>query len=96
MDTKKIVSIAMTSFFAITTLSISLNSNDAAAAKKTNQDASDKMEKCYGIAKAGLNECQTATASCAGSSTKDKQGDAFIFVQKGLCSRIVDGSLKPR
>ena len=28
-------------------------------------------EKCYGIAKAGKNDCQTVTHSCAGTSTKD-------------------------
>jgi uncharacterized membrane protein len=52
------------------------------------------MEKCYGIVKKGMNDCATATASCAGSSTKDKQKDAFLFMPKGLCQKIVDGSLK--
>lgn len=50
-------------------------------------------EKCYGIVKAGLNDCATATASCAGSSTKDRQNDAFVFVPKGLCQKIVGGNL---
>ena len=30
-----------------------------------------QAEKCYGVAKAGLNDCQTATHSCAGTSTKN-------------------------
>jgi uncharacterized membrane protein len=50
-----------------------------------------EQEKCYGIVKAGSNDCRTATASCAGSSTKDKQPDAFILLPKGICERIVDG-----
>ncbi len=32
-------------------------------------------EKCYGIAKAGKNDCQTATHSCAGTSTADAAGE---------------------
>lgn len=55
---------------------------------------SPEMEKCYGIVKIGLNDCATATASCAGSSTKDNQKDAFLFMPKGLCEKIVGGSLK--
>ena len=31
------------------------------------------MEKCYGVAKAGKNDCQTANSSCAGTSKKDAQ-----------------------
>ena len=53
-------------------------------------------EKCFGIAKAGKNDCQTANSSCAGTSKRDKQGDAWIYVPKGTCERLVDGSLQPR
>lgn len=54
-----------------------------------------KIEKCYGVAKAGGNDCQTATASCAGSSTKDGDKAAFIAVPKGTCERLAAGSLNP-
>lgn len=57
--------------------------------------ADKNMEQCYGIVKAGLNDCQTSTQSCAGSSKTDRQGDAFLFVPKGTCNKIVGGSLKP-
>lgn len=57
--------------------------------------AADNMEKCYGIAKKGMNDCQTKTASCAGSATTDNQKDAFLFLPKGDCEKIVGGSLKP-
>jgi uncharacterized membrane protein len=50
-------------------------------------------EKCYGIVKAGMSDCQTATQSCAGSATANSQPDAFIFVPKGLCAKIVGGNL---
>ena len=51
------------------------------------------MEKCYGVAKAGKNDCQTATSSCAGTSKKDAQKDAWLAVPKGACEKIAGGSL---
>jgi uncharacterized membrane protein len=53
-----------------------------------------KFEKCYGVVKAGKNDCQTNTSSCAGTSKTDKQADAWIFVPAGTCSKIVDGTAK--
>jgi uncharacterized membrane protein len=53
-------------------------------------------EKCYGITKAGKNDCQTANSSCAGTSKRDKQGDAWIYVPKGTCEKLADGSLQPK
>jgi uncharacterized membrane protein len=50
-------------------------------------------EKCYGVVKAGMNDCATATASCASSATKDGQADAFILLPKGICERLVGGQL---
>lgn len=56
-----------------------------------------KLEKCYGVAKAGQNDCKAGPGtSCAGSSTKDAQKDAWMFVAKGSCEKIVGGSLKPK
>lgn len=52
------------------------------------------VEKCYGIVKAGQNDCATANSSCAGTSTSDGQKDAWIFVPKGTCEKIVGSSLK--
>lgn len=42
-----------------------------------------------------MNDYATATTSCADSATKDKQRDAFVFMPKGLCEKIVGGNLKP-
>ncbi|MES2216931.1 MAG: DUF2282 domain-containing protein [Pseudomonadota bacterium] len=53
------------------------------------------MEKCYGIAKSGLNDCGTPSNSgCAGSSKIDGDKAAWIYVPKGTCNKIVGGSLK--
>lgn len=58
------------------------------------QDA--KQEKCYGISKAGKNDCQTAASSCAGTQKKDAQADAWIYVPAGTCAKIVGGSSTPK
>ena len=52
------------------------------------------MEKCYGVAKAGQNDCAAGPGtSCAGTSTKDAQANAWMFVAKGTCEKLVGGSL---
>ena len=58
--------------------------------------AQGNMEKCYGIAKAGKNDCQTATSSCAGTSKKDGQTDAWLSVPAGACAKINGGMLTPK
>ena len=59
--------------------------------------AKDKMEKCYGIAIAGKNDCAAGPGtSCAGTSTKDGQGNAWMYVPKGTCEKVVGGSLTPK
>ena len=55
-----------------------------------------EAEKCYGMAKAGKNDCQTASSSCAGTSKKDGQGDAWIYTPAGTCDKLVGGSLKSK
>ena len=64
-----------------------------AAAPVATADAGADMEKCYGVSKKGMNDCATAGHSCAGSAVKDNQGDAFLMMPKGLCEKIVGGSL---
>jgi uncharacterized membrane protein len=51
-----------------------------------------EQEKCYGVAKAGKNDCATKTSSCAGTSKQDSQKDSFVVVPKGLCDKLAGGS----
>ncbi|MBY6216778.1 DUF2282 domain-containing protein [Qipengyuania aquimaris] len=72
----------------------SMIATPAAAQKKP------AMEKCYGVAKAGQNDCAAGPGtSCAGTSTRDYQGNAWKLVPKGSCESIETpkgkGSLKP-
>ena len=55
-----------------------------------------EAEKCFGVAKAGKNDCQTTNSSCAGTSKRDSQGDAWVYTPKGSCDKIVNGSLQPK
>jgi uncharacterized membrane protein len=54
-----------------------------------------QAEKCYGVAKAGLNDCQTATHSCAGTATKDMDPASWIYVPSGTCAKIAGGNMQP-
>ena len=53
-------------------------------------------EKCYGVAAAGQNDCQTANNACAGQVTDAGKGDAWIYVPTGTCEKINGGSLEPK
>ncbi|MBA3562589.1 MAG: DUF2282 domain-containing protein [Gammaproteobacteria bacterium] len=68
-----------------------------AAAQDQNKE---KMEKCYGVALGGKNDCAAGPGTtCAGSSTIDYQSNAWKYVPAGTCSDIDTphggGSLKP-
>ncbi len=45
-------------------------------------------EKCYGIAKAGQNDCGTAQHTCAGKAKKDSAADEWKYVAKGTCEKL--------
>jgi uncharacterized membrane protein len=78
-----------------TSLMIAIGAALAVAPLASVADAAEN-EKCYGIAAAGKNDCQTATSSCAGTATADSQGDAWIYVPAGTCEKIAGGSLEPK
>ena len=47
-------------------------------------------EKCYGIAKAGQNDCAnlSGTHSCAGQSKAEMGTDEWKYVAKGTCAKL--------
>jgi uncharacterized membrane protein len=53
----------------------------------------DQTEKCYGLAKAGKNDCAGTAHACQGQSKKDADGKEWVKLPKGTCERIVGGSL---
>ncbi len=48
--------------------------------------AEDAMEKCFGVALAGQNDCKAGEGTtCAGTSKVDYQGNSFKLVPAGTC-----------
>ena len=78
-----------------TTLTIAAALGTALLLAAQVQAQTPATEKCFGVAKAGKNDCQTATSSCAGTSRRDAQKDAWLSVPKGVCEKISGGSLMP-
>ena len=54
----------------------------------------DGLEKCYGVAKAGMNDCKSGKHGCKGKAKKDGEKDSFLMVPKGTCDKIAGGSTK--
>lgn len=82
-----------TSAFALKTAVSSLLALGLAAGALPAHAAKGDNEKCAGVAKAGKNDCATASSACAGTAKTDGQKDAWIYVPKGTCEKIVGGSV---
>jgi uncharacterized membrane protein len=84
MKTKTaLISTAVTSLIAFGALTMSAQAADEAG-----------TEKCYGIAKAGKNDCAANGHACAGQSKTNGDKKEWIKVPAGTCDRIVGGSTK--
>jgi uncharacterized membrane protein len=58
------------------------------------------MDKCFGIATKGSNDCAAGPGTtCAGTASSDYLGNAWKYVPKGTCATIVTprgkGSIEP-
>ncbi len=51
------------------------------------------QERCFGIVKKGMNSCRTEYHACAGLAKKNSGSHEWIDVPKGMCKKIVGGSL---
>ncbi len=53
-------------------------------------DTKPPQEKCFGVAKAGDNDCATASGShsCAGQAKADNAADDWKYVAKGTCKSL--------
>ena len=79
---------------------LALGANAATARPQPTADQERGMDKCFGVAKAGQNDCAAGPGTtCAGTSTRDYQGNAWKLVAKGTCTSIQTpkgaGSLTP-
>ena len=74
---------------AITALAFSAGAASTASAQAG-------KERCYGVAKAGQNDCAAGPGTtCAGTSKVDWQGNAWKYVEAGACAKM-GGSLQVR
>lgn len=64
---------------------------NASAAGQMGTAANDQ-EKCYGVAKAGQNDCGTSVHGCAGQAAVDHDPAEWKMVPKGSCTKA-GGSL---
>lgn len=81
-------------------LGMAVVASSANAQQQPTADMMKNMEKCYGVALAGKNDCKAGKGTtCAGTSKVDYQGNAWKFVPKGTCTSIRTpkgmGSLAP-
>ncbi len=77
-NTKVIIQSAIAGVIALGVLGAS----PAFAAKGDN-------EKCAGVVKAGKNDCGTSKNSCAGQVKTDSDAEAWVYLPKGTCEKIV-------
>lgn len=66
------------------------------AGAATASAAEPAQEKCFGVAKAGQNDCGSKYSkhSCAGQSKMDNDPNDFKLVPKGSCETM-GGKLRP-
>ena len=71
-------------------LALTLATRVAGVAHADNQDAKKPaVEKCWGVAKAGQNDCAAGPGTtCAGTAKADYQKNAWKNVPAGTCTSI--------
>ena len=74
---------------ALTLSAAALALSATAAFAQNAGGAQPAKERCYGVAKAGQNDCAAGPGTtCAGTSKKDFQGDAWKYVPAGTCTSM--------
>jgi len=80
---KQLATAAIAGAFALTALGLSpVQAQDA------------DLEKCYGVVKAGKNDCAGPGHTCQGQAKADADANEFILIPAGTCERLVNGEVK--
>jgi uncharacterized membrane protein len=76
-------------------VALSMAGAQAAAAAPKIPELPNGWEACGGVAKAGMNDCAVKTSlhSCVGMAKKDNEPDSYVFLPKGLCGKIANGTV---
>lgn len=76
-------------------VALSLAGVQMAAAAPKAPELPSGWEACGGVAKAGMNDCAVRTSlhSCAGMAKTDNEADSYVFLPKGLCAKVSNGTV---
>ena len=89
MSATSLKTIALTTMFGAAALAAASTVAFADEGKAMDKPA---MEHCYGVNKAGKNDCASTTHACAGQATKDMDKASFVALPAGVCAKIAGGS----
>lgn len=78
------ITMAVASLIAVGSIA---GAGQAMAAEKGDGQA---MEKCYGVAKAGKNDCAANGHACAGQAKKDADPNEWVSLPAGSCDRLIN------
>jgi uncharacterized membrane protein len=79
---------ATTRTLSAAALALALGSALSIAAMPITAHAADDMEKCFGVAMKGKNDCAAgAGTTCAGTSKVDYESNHFKLLPKGTCEK---------
>ncbi|KAI3607186.1 hypothetical protein D8I24_1336 [Cupriavidus necator H850] len=78
---------------ALAAVGLAIRQNTHLLASSSAHFALDR-ERCFGVARAGKNDCGTALHACAGRARYDAAADEWLMLPAGTCTRIAGGSLK--
>lgn len=76
---------------------VALSVSGGVTAANADMGPDENSEKCFGVVKASANDCAAADKAhgCAGVATEDGNWAEWISLPKGVCERLVGGSLTP-
>jgi uncharacterized membrane protein len=97
MSNRKMIVNAISTVLALglTGTSTTLSANQEPGQQMMQESALPGMEKCFGIAKAGANDCGNASHNCSGEAKRNNDKNEWLYVPNGLCKKIVGGSTTP-
>jgi uncharacterized membrane protein len=86
----KIIATAISAVLALQVTAASANEGEA----MMQSPSLPGMERCFGIAKAGMNDCGNASHHCGGEAKINNDKNEWVFLPSGLCQKITGGSTK--
>ena len=93
MSATSLKTITLSALFGAAAMAVASTSAFAGDMKDTKAMDKPAMEHCYGVAKAGKNDCAAAGHACAGQSKMDMDKASWVAVPAGVCAKLAGGSL---